>query len=72
MTHVLTLLDDGTTRVQVDFADEGVDLQGTTHVKGDETAALRYLPTFERDLRSNYAHLFPAPPEPEHIPEVEM
>lgn len=73
MTYRLTQLDGGIVRIHVDFADEGVDLQGTTHVAGDEDAACRYLPTFGTDLRRNYAHLFPTPdPEQEPAPEVEM
>ena len=72
MTYLLTPQGDGTTQLCVDYTDEGVDLWGTTYVKGDEATALRYLPTFDHDLRINYAHLFPAPPEPEHNPEVEM
>ena len=66
MTHTITDLHDGTIRIDVDFSDEGVDLQGTTHVRGSEAEALAYLPVFERDLRRNYRHLFP---EPELEPE---
>lgn len=68
MTYDITVLDDGTVRIDVSFADEGVDLQGTTHVRGSETEVLAYLPVFERDLRRNYSHLFP---KPESDPESE-
>lgn len=68
MTHTITNLHDGTIRIDVDFSDEGVDLQGTTHVKGGEAEALAYVPVFERDLRRNYSQLFPEP-EPEPEPE---
>ena len=63
MTYTITLLD-GIARIEVSFADEGVDLVGTTHVKGGEAEALAYLPVFEADLRRNFADLFPAPQMP--------
>lgn len=66
MTYDIAVLDDGTARIDVSFADEGVDLQGTTTVKGGEAEAIAYLPTFEADLRRNYRHLFPEP-EPEEF-----
>lgn len=72
MTHTLTVNQDGTTTLVVDFADEGVELLGETTVKGGEAEALQYLPVVEADLRRNYAHLFPAP-EPDPVPsEGEM
>lgn len=64
MTYVITENPDGTATIQVDFADENVDLQGVTSVKGGEVEALRYLPVFEADLRRNFAHLFPVPEQP--------
>lgn len=67
MIHTITVNDDGTTTLAVSFADEGVELEGTTHVKGGRDEAMSYLPTFERDLRRNYAELFPRP-EPEDDP----
>lgn len=66
MMHNITVLDNGTTKIEVDFSDEGVNLQGETFVKGGEEEAKNYLPTFEQDLRRNYSELFP---EPETIPE---
>lgn len=66
MSHEFTVLDDGHTRIEVDFHDEGVELVGATTIKGGEVEAERYLPTFERDLRRNFSELFPPPPEPEH------
>lgn len=68
MIHNITVLDNGTTKIEVDFSDEGVNLQGETFVKGGEEEAKNYLPTFEQDLRRNYSELFPKP-EPETIPE---
>lgn len=65
MIHEFIINQDGTTTIQVDFADEGVNLQGKTSVKGDETSALRYLPIFEADLRRNNTELFPLPEMPE-------
>ena len=64
MTYTLTVNPDGTTTIQVDFADEGVGVQGQTSIKGGEVEALRYLPTFEADLRRNFADLFPIPEMP--------
>lgn len=64
MTNTVTINEDGTTTIAVDFADEGITLTGETAVKGNESDALRYLPTFEADLRRNYADLFPLPPQP--------
>lgn len=72
MIHEITVLDDGTTRIDVSFFDEDVDLHGVTSVKGVLEDAERYLPVYERDLRTNYADLFPAPPEPEMQLEVEI
>lgn len=72
MIYDITVLADGTTRIDVDFSDEGVDLQGSTSVKGGKPEALAYLPTFESDLRRNYRHLFPEPePDPEDIDDGE-
>lgn len=61
MTHTFVVNSDGTTTIQVDFNDEGVDLQGTTNVKGEEDKATAYLPFFESDLRRNFADKFPVP-----------
>ena len=61
MTHYLTVEPNGTTRIDVDFADEGVDLAGVTHVRGGEADALIYLRVFVSDLRANYAEMFPQP-----------
>lgn len=73
MTYAIAVNDDGTTTLTVDFSDEGVSLQGKTHVKGGEAEALAYLPVFERDLRRNYAHLFPTlDPDPDEPAEEEM
>jgi len=71
MTYELISQGDGTTRVTIDYRDEGVALQGTTHVAGDGDAARAYVAVFDRDLRMNYKRLFPTPPAPEPE-EVEM
>lgn len=60
MTH-LFINNGDTTTIKVDFADEGVELTGETSVKGDESAAVAYLPVFESDLRRNFAEKFPVP-----------
>lgn len=67
MTHVITENQDGTTTIQVNFADEGVDLQGQTSIKGGPVQAQSYLPVFESDLRRNFADMFPLP----EVPAVE-
>ena len=53
--------DGDTTIIKVDFADEMVELNGETSVKGGEAAAVAYLPVFESDLRRNFAEKFPVP-----------
>lgn len=69
MTHKVTVLDDGTTKIEVDFSDEGINLRGETYVKGGEAEAKNYLPIFEQDLRRNYSELFPKS-EPEPMEEM--
>ena len=54
--------------ITVDFVDENVDLKGKTSVYGNLQSAEDYLPFFEKDLRQNYAELFPVAEEV--IPEV--
>lgn len=53
-----------TTKINVSFSDEGVELTGETSVLGDEKKARGYLPFFERDLRNNFADRFPQPEIP--------
>lgn len=52
---------DGTTVICIDFLDEGIDLQCETSVKGNTSSAMVYLPFFERDMRRNFADMFPLP-----------
>ena len=47
--------------INVDFSDEGVNLQGSVKVVGEWQ---QYLKTFEQDMRNNHKSLFPLP-EPE-------
>lgn len=61
MMYTLINNEDGTTTIQVSFLDEGVELEGETSIKGDDSKALAYIPTYEQDLRRNYADLFPVP-----------
>lgn len=61
MTSVITENQDRTSTIRVDFSDEGVNLQGETSIKGGEAEAISYLPVFEKDLRINFADLFPQP-----------
>lgn len=50
------------TQIDVDFSDEGVNLQGSVKVIGEWQ---QYLKTFEQDMRNNNISLFPIPePEP--------
>jgi hypothetical protein len=64
MTHITEVISD-VTKLTISFTDEGVELEATTHVKGGEQEALRYLPVFEADIRRNFADHFPAPETPE-------
>ena len=64
MNYNITDNQDGTTNIAVDFADEGVNLQGSINVKGNEFQAISYLPVFEKDLRKNFVDLFPIPEMP--------
>jgi len=52
----------GTTIIQICFENE--NLEGQISIKGDEAAALSYLPIFEADLRYNFSDLFPVPEIP--------
>ena len=66
MTYQITDMGNGIHQIQVSFFDEGVELEGETPVKGTPEDAERYVSVFERDLRTNYAYLFPQPaPEEE-------
>lgn len=56
------------TQINVDFSDEGVNLQGSVKVRGDWQG---YLSVFENDMRNNYRALFPMP-EPVEPVEGEM
>jgi len=53
------------TQINVDFSDEGVNLQSSVKVIGEWQ---QYLKIFEQDMRNNYMSLFPMP-EPEPINE---
>ena len=65
MKYTITELGDGITRLQMNFADESVDLECETVVGGDSDVAEGYVSVFEHDMRANFRHLFP---EPEHEP----
>ncbi len=51
------------TQINVDFSDEGVNLQSSVKVIGEWR---QYLKIFEQDMRNNNKSLFPLP-EPEPI-----
>jgi len=59
MTYDINNIGDGKCSIDIDFADEGVTLQGHTSVIGDESRAKQYVPVFEADLRQANSHLFP-------------
>lgn len=61
MNQTITENADGTSRIDIDFADEGIDLQATTSVIGGEGKARGYAATFAEDIRRNNSHLFPIP-----------
>lgn len=46
------------TQIDIDFTDEGVNLQGSVKVRGDWQG---YLSVFENDMRNNHRSLFPMP-----------
>lgn len=72
MTHTITVLDENHARIELDYRDEGVNLLTGQTVRGDEAAARRRLPQFDRDVRHNFAELFPPPPEPEPVDGEEI
>lgn len=59
MKYVITIDENNIALLQVDFSDEGVNLQGEIRISGGEQRALQYLPIFEADLRKNYVYMFP-------------
>ena len=69
MTYTITVLQEEDltngikqiTQIDVDFNDEGVNLQGSVKVSGEWQG---YLTMFEQDLRRNNAELFPVPEMP--------
>ena len=71
MEYNIEELENGITKLTVDFSDEGIDLQGKTTVKGTAEDAEKYVDTFAKDLKQNNIELFPKPPEPDY-PEEEM
>ncbi len=42
----ITVLDNGTSKIAMNFRDEGVELDGETTVKGGQEEAEGYVPTF--------------------------
>lgn len=66
MTYTITVLQEEDltngikqiTQIDVDFNDEGVNLQGSVKVSGEWQG---YLTLFEQDMRNNYRHMFPTP-----------
>jgi hypothetical protein len=46
------------TQIDMDFSDEGVNLQGSVKVRGDWRG---YLNIFENNMRNNHRSLFPMP-----------
>ena len=71
MEYNIEELENGITKLTVDFSDEGIELQGETTVKSSKEDAEKYVDTFAKDLKQNNIELFPEPPEPDY-PEEEM
>jgi hypothetical protein len=67
MTYNIEELENGITKLTVDFSDEGIDLQGETTVKGTQKDAEKYVKTFANDLKQNNIELFPKLTEPDHF-----
>lgn len=61
MTSNITALTDNRQQIDLDYADEGIELQGSTTIIGDTARAASYVEVFDRDLRKTYSHLFPQP-----------
>ena len=72
MTAAIQEVKDRVYEITLDYADEGVDLQVNRKVGGTEERAAAYVPAFDRDIRANYASLFPIPEYPEEDLEEEM
>ena len=70
MTYQVIDIGDRIQQIRISFLDEGVELEGETTVKGTPEDAERYVSVFERDLRTNYAYIFPQP-EPEEEGELD-
>jgi len=47
--------------INLDYADEGVELAQEKKFSGSEEAANAYVPIMDADIRERYAHLFPLP-----------
>jgi len=71
MDYTIEQINEKTTKLTVDFSDEGINLQGETNVKGSKEDAEKYVDAFAKDLKQNNIELFPEPPEPDY-PEEEM
>jgi len=65
MTHDITIVNPTTAILGVSFIDEGIELTEHVQIDGGKEKALAYLPFFEKDMRREYAHLFPQPVQPE-------
>lgn len=61
-----------TTKLIVDFTDEGIELRGETTVKGTSKAAEKYVKVFANDIKRNNIELFPKPESEYHPEEGEM
>ena len=61
MTSNIQPLENGQHQIDIDYDDEGVELNGHTTIIGDYEHARAYVEIFDRDLRNAYSHLFPTP-----------
>ena len=68
MTYILER-EGNVTNILMDFTDEGVDLQVSRKVAGDEAKAADYVKVLEADARRDFTDMFPPPPVEEHSEE---
>jgi len=71
MKSIITKVEEGKQKIEIDFSDENVDVQAETTVLGSEADAQRYKNTFGNDIKRQNRHKFPQP-EPTPPEELEL
>lgn len=71
MTSKIELIKERKYLITLDYNDEQVSLVESKKFVGTEENANAFIPIMDRDVRDNYAYLFPVP-EPEVNPEEEI